>query len=77
MRDWSQYVRQHLSLLDCRPEREAEVVEELAQQLDDAYQEALQAGLDERGDAFLAATRHVSDWPALVNGSRTTHLPKQ
>ncbi len=66
MPDWLKYVRQHLALPDCPPEREAEIVEELAQQLDDAYGEGLQSGLGER-EALLAAERHVSDWPALAN----------
>ena len=66
MPSWVEYVREHLSLPNCRPEREAQIVEELAQQLDDAYQEALESGLSEQ-EAFSAATRHVCDWPALAN----------
>jgi putative ABC transport system permease protein len=66
MPSWVEYVREYLSLPNCRPECEAQIVEELAQQLDDAYQESLQSGLSEQ-EAFSAATRHVCDWPALAN----------
>lgn len=66
MPDWIKYVRQHLSFPGTPPEREAEMVEELAQQLDDAYREGLQSGLSEP-EALLAAERHVCDWPALAN----------
>jgi hypothetical protein len=41
MPDWNQYVREHLSLPKCSPERETEIVEQLAQQLEDAYQECV------------------------------------
>jgi hypothetical protein len=40
MPDWAQYVRQNLRLSHLRPEREAEIVEDLAAQLDEAYAEA-------------------------------------
>jgi hypothetical protein len=52
------------------PGREAEIVEELAQQLDDAYQEELQSGFNEQ-DALRSATRHISDWP----GSSSAMMP--
>jgi hypothetical protein len=42
MPNWVEYVREHLSLPNCPPEREARIVEELAQQLDEAYRESLQ-----------------------------------
>src|ERR1700744_72737 len=63
--DWVRYVREHISLRDCQPDHEAQIVEELAQQLDDAYQEELQSGLSEQ-DALRSATRHISDWRALA-----------
>src|SRR5258708_14176964 len=66
MPDWNEYVREHLSLPKCSPERETEIVEELAQQLDDAYQEGLLSGLSDQ-EALLTAKRHISDWPALAN----------
>jgi putative ABC transport system permease protein len=66
MPDWNQYVREHLSLPKCSPERETEIVEELAQQLDDAYQEGVLSGLSEQ-EALLRAQRHISDWPTLAS----------
>ena len=64
MPDWRSYVRQRLSLPDCAPEREAQIIEELAEQLDEAYEEALQGGLGEH-EALTETQRHVSDWEAL------------
>jgi putative ABC transport system permease protein len=64
MPDWPDYVRGHLSLRGVRPDREAEIVEDLARQLDDAYREALVAGMSE-GDALTFTTRQVSDWEGL------------
>ena len=64
MPDWSSYVREHLSLPGCSPERESQIVEELADQLAEAYEEALKCGLGEH-EAVAAAQRHISDWHAL------------
>jgi predicted permease len=65
MPDWPLYVRQHLRLTGFPPEREAEIVEELAQQLEDAYSEALRLGGSE-ANAIEIARRHISDWRALA-----------
>jgi putative ABC transport system permease protein len=61
---WSAYVRNNLRLSGFRPERESEIVEEIAQQLDEAYREALRAGGSEH-EARAAAEGHVADWAAL------------
>ena len=61
---WSSFVREHLRLRGVRPEREAEIVEDLARQLDDAYREALATGASEV-DARAAARRHIADWMKL------------
>ncbi len=66
MPNWVQYVREHLSLPNCSPAREADIIEELAQQLDEAYRESLQLGLCEQ-EAISKAKLHVGDWPALSN----------
>ena len=65
MPDWLKYVRQHLSLPDCPPRAEAEIVEDLAQQLEDAHQEALRQGMNDE-DAYCAARQHISDWATLA-----------
>ena len=69
MPDWLRYVREHLSLPDCAAERQAQIVEELADQLEDAYQEALRSGLPE-ADARAVAHQHISDWAALADDLR-------
>src|SRR5258705_11513524 len=61
MPDWTNYVRQHLSLPPLPPGREPQIVEEIAQQLDDAYRDELASGAAE-SEAEERACRHVSDW---------------
>jgi len=64
MPEWKKYIRQNLHLHGLRPDREAEIIEDLAQQLEDAYREALAGGLAE-ADAAAFARQHVPDWKAL------------
>src|SRR5262249_46948550 len=64
MRDWKKYIRDNLSTLPLGPERELEMVDEMAQHLEAVYQEALDAGLDEP-EAFQRATAHIKDWQLL------------
>jgi putative ABC transport system permease protein len=64
MPDFRDYIRRHLQLTRLQPARQAEIVEDLAQQLDEAYQEALAQGA-KPADAEQAARRHISDWEAL------------
>src|SRR5574341_399355 len=47
MPNWNHIVREHLALLRLPPEREIEIVEELALHLEAAYEDALAAGLRE------------------------------
>lgn len=61
MPDWKSYVRQRLNLEGLQPGREAEIVEEIARQLEDAYQESLQSGATEP-DAVRTAEQHIQDW---------------
>ena len=65
MPDWTQYIRQNLPLSHLRVEREAEVIEDLALQLEDAYTDALHRGLSP-SQAEAAAKKHITDWPALA-----------
>src|SRR5437868_7629382 len=44
MPEWKQEIREHLAALKLKPTREAEIVEELAQHLDDYYAELLSGG---------------------------------
>src|SRR5580704_8374659 len=76
MPDWPSYVSQNLRLRGFRPEREAEIVEELARQLEDAYSEALRLGSSEE-HACEAARRHVSDWVALSHELEESHRGRE
>jgi predicted permease len=66
MPDWTEYVRRNLRLRGFRPEREAEIVEEVARQLEDAYREALRLGAGEERAGDIAR-RHIGDWGALAS----------
>src|SRR5215469_1412132 len=44
MPDWKREIREYLAPLGLSPAREAEIVEEVSQHLDDRYRELLQAG---------------------------------
>lgn len=76
MFDWSEYVRLNLRLCGFRPEREAEIFEEVARQLEDAYAEALRLGTDE-SRACEIARRHIRDWTALANELEEAHHGKE
>jgi len=76
MPDWPEYVRQHLRLSGFRPEREAEIIEEVAHQMEDAYLEALRRGASD-AQAGEIARRHISDWQALANALADAHHGKE
>jgi putative ABC transport system permease protein len=74
MRDWKQYVREHLPSLGLSGAREQEIVEEIAQQFEDAYSEAISRGLTrEQAEAHAAA--QISDWGALAHEIRKADQP--
>lgn len=65
MPDWRTYVRERLPRLACGAEREAEIVDEIAQQLQDIHESARRAGASAaEADARVAA--EIRDWPALA-----------
>ena len=65
MRDWSAYVRAHLSLPGLAPAREARIVRELAAQLEDFYREAIARGAsDDEADAHARA--QITDWNRMA-----------
>ncbi|HUI39267.1 MAG TPA: ABC transporter permease [Candidatus Nitrosotalea sp.] len=76
MRNWKKYVRERLPELGLSGPREAEIVEELAQQLEGAYHEARTKGA---GEADAAARAHavIKDWPALAAEIRRAERPMQ
>ena len=64
MPDWKEYVRQNLQLRNFRPGREAEIVDDLAQQLEDAYRDALSTGFSAT-EAEKFAREQIADWESL------------
>jgi predicted permease len=73
MVDWAAYVRTRLRLPHLQADREAEVVEEIARQLDDAYREALVSGATD-DEARQIAEGHIADWPTL--GRQLSRSPR-
>jgi putative ABC transport system permease protein len=59
--DWKKYVRQHLNLPPLQPGSEAQIIEEIAQQLEDAYRDELAGGATE-AESEERARQHISDW---------------
>jgi len=76
MPDWKQYVRNRLGPLGLSPEREYEVVEELAQQLEQEYADAIARGVAAAA-ARLRAEGQITDWPALAREIRESQRPPQ
>lgn len=64
MPDWKSYIRQRLGDLGLSPEREAEIVDELALDLEQQFVELTTGGLSER-EALDEIQREGHDWPAL------------
>jgi predicted permease len=65
MPDWRAYVRGRLPRLHVPPERESEIVTELALQLDQTYTEA-QAGGASEADALRRAEEQFANWRELA-----------
>src|SRR5262245_18678098 len=63
MPNWNHIVREHLAVLRLPPEREIEIVEELALCFEAIYEDALAAGLSE-AEAEARALRNY-DWRLL------------
>jgi predicted permease len=74
MPDFRQYVRGRLPALHTRPEREIEIVDEIALQLEAAYSAARSRGASE-AEAMAAASREVTDWHALAADLRRVERP--
>jgi putative ABC transport system permease protein len=65
MRDWKQYVREHLPPLRLSAAREQEIIEEIAQQLEGACAEVLARGGSQTEAEARAATQ-IPDWNVLA-----------
>ncbi len=69
MPEWKQEIRQRLATLHLSPTREAAIVEELAQHLDDCYAESLNGGASEE-EATRAALAELSGGEILARELR-------
>jgi predicted permease len=65
MPDWRLFVRTNLRLKHAPPADEADVVEDIARQLEDAYLEAVGRGLSQ-AEAENQARLHITDWEELA-----------
>jgi len=74
MPDWPSYVRAHLPALHVKPEREAEIIAELSQQLDQAYDEAIAGGAAPI-EAAARAQAQLGDWDRLARGIEGVEPP--
>src|SRR3989442_12051102 len=77
MPDWTEHLRPRLSGLRLSPEREAEIIEELSQHLDQRYDE-LRAGGATEGEARRLALEELREPEALAQQMRSlrqAHIP--
>ncbi|HKM91890.1 MAG TPA: ABC transporter permease [Candidatus Acidoferrales bacterium] len=74
MPDWKQFVRERLGSLGVSGPREQEIVEEIAQQLEQVYADALARGASEAGAQQVAAAT-VPDWAGLAREIRLAERP--
>ena len=65
MPDFREYVRAHLPATGARPERENEIVAELALQMEQAYGDAISAGVSDE-EAMRRARAPFTDWKGLA-----------
>src|SRR6187455_1916673 len=65
MPDWREYVRRHLPAVGTAPERENEIVAELALQMEQAYSDAIASGAGEE-EAERRARAQFTDWKGLA-----------
>ena len=76
MPDWKEEIRKRLSGLRLPPTREAEIVEELAQHLDDRYEQSLQGGATKE-EAYQAALLELTESDLLAQELRRVERPVQ
>jgi len=79
MPDWTQHVRPRLSGLRLSPTREAEIVEELSQHLDDRWRELIASGMspDEATRVALADFRAGNVLADYIAPLRQAHTPSE
>src|SRR3954452_19918388 len=75
MSDWRGHVRAHLPRLGVSPERENEIVAELALQLEQAYADALASGASQP-EAERRAREQFADWRSLGREIASAESPR-
>src|SRR5436190_17408011 len=74
MYNWREHVRGRLPKLAVSPERENEIVAELALQMEQAQADAMAAGASEE-DAVRRAIAQFSDWKTLAREIELAEVP--
>jgi putative ABC transport system permease protein len=74
MPDWKKEIRKRLSRLRLQPTRESEIVEELAQHLDDRYEQSLRGGATEE-EAYQATLLELTESDLLAQELRQVERP--
>ena len=74
MPDWKQEITARLASLRLQPAHEAEIVEELAQHLDDVYERSLASGASD-AESRRVALRELADANLLPNELKRVHKP--
>jgi predicted permease len=64
MTDWKRYIRENLPPLGLEPERELEIIDELAQHLEAQYEDAISNGLSS-SEAMDRVAARIGDWRFL------------
>jgi len=76
MHDWTEFVRRNLPAGRLKRECEDELIDDLAQQLEDIYQEALAGGASE-AEAADQAQRQIPDWESFLQDICTRNPGKR
>ena len=76
MRDWKAEIRQRLAASKLPAAREAEIVEELSQHLEDRYQQLVAGGTAEE-EASHAVMLELADSDLMTKEMRRVHRPIQ
>src|SRR5262252_1793156 len=74
MPEWKEEIRRRLARLKLEPTREAEIIEELAQHLEDRYAESLTRGATP-DEAYRAALAELSEGAMLQRELRRVERP--
>src|SRR6185503_15192290 len=78
MRDWRSAVRERLATLRLDPHQEADVVEELAQELEERHARAVQEGHSvEEADALVAAELGADSFSSEIQAALRTPAPRR